>query len=102
MPKKSGPSGPKPPTTTNYRVALAAHARASKNAAKPVDPSAVRPGRKLLDKKLLLAKILADFVTINAWIIQGRFPKPCMMGGKSVWWEDEVDVALGNILRERE
>ena len=61
----------------------------------PIELSA-RP-RRLISKRQLLERFPLSFPTIWKMMCQGRFPRARIIGGKSVWFEDEIDAFLDTL-----
>jgi predicted DNA-binding transcriptional regulator AlpA len=89
-----------PPSDRAANAALAAHARATKNA--PPDLSrrwlpnsrnhqrAPKPGDRLLDKPEVLARVRVSYAQLWEWMCAGKFPRPLAISAKSLWLESEV------------
>lgn len=58
--------------------------------------SSARP-RRLISKRQLLERFPLSFPTIWKMMCQGRFPRARIIGGKSVWFEDEIDAFLDTL-----
>jgi predicted DNA-binding transcriptional regulator AlpA len=61
----------------------------------PIESSA-RP-RRLISKRQLLERFPLSFPTIWKMMCQGRFPRARIIGGKSVWFEEEIDAFLDTL-----
>jgi predicted DNA-binding transcriptional regulator AlpA len=89
-----------PPRDRTANAALAAYARASKNA--PPDlprrwlPNSrnhqrtPKPGDRLLDKAEVLKRVPLSYATLWAWMCEGKFPRPLAVSAKSLWLESEI------------
>jgi predicted DNA-binding transcriptional regulator AlpA len=89
-----------PPRDRTANAALAAHARATKNA-RPDLPQrwlpnsrnhqrTPKPGDRLLDKPEVLERVRVSYATVWGWMCEGRFPRPLAVSAKSLWLESEV------------
>ena len=68
-----------------------------------LEHSPARNGVRLYRRKELLELLGISNTTLHAWINQGRFPKPIVLGENSVaWLQEEVDRFLRARAQERD
>ena len=84
------------PTKKNNRAALAANARAARNAPMAPAPAATRMSaggkpRRLVYKPEVLDRVGRSYTTIWAWMNEGKFPQSVMVGAQVAWHEHEID-----------
>jgi predicted DNA-binding transcriptional regulator AlpA len=49
---------------------------------------------RLLTKRQVLARVPVSFVTLWHWMQQGKFPRARKVGGKTCWFESEINAWL--------
>src|SRR5262245_30463057 len=59
---------------------------------KMTEDSAPEERNKLIDRREVLRRIPVSYPTIWSWMVAGTFPRSRDIGGKSVWFEHEVDA----------
>jgi predicted DNA-binding transcriptional regulator AlpA len=88
------------PPTKSVNVALAAHARAAKNAAaKPFSAPKKRKGERLVFKTEVLDRIGKSYPWVWSMMRRGLFPRSVMIGANVAWYESEIDAYLAGLKR---
>jgi predicted DNA-binding transcriptional regulator AlpA len=54
---------------------------------------------QLLSRQEIMALTGLSYPTIWAWTREGRFPRACIVGGKSMWRATEIDAWLAGLKR---
>jgi prophage regulatory protein len=83
-------------------MAISTRKRAAKNAASLGKRLATKSlSTRLLLKGEVLARVRVSYPTLWSWMVAGEFPRSVKIGGKSAWYESEVEDWLANLTRSR-
>lgn len=47
----------------------------------------------------VLERLCISKSTLYSWIAQGKLPKPCKMGSKSVWLNTDIDQIINDVAK---
>jgi predicted DNA-binding transcriptional regulator AlpA len=83
------------------KIARASHARQSRlNLPKFVEKT-VNTRKRLLSKAVVLDRIGLSYVQVWKMMLDGTFPRSVKLGGKSLWFEEEINAFMASLQRSK-